>query len=262
MNKSDTDENSIIFTQSGLMHMGLLSEKRYNFIAINAFETENQKILDNICNQILELYSHRLLDNEKLVLRFNYSDLSKMSKYKRLLDILNSNGFNKIEFVNKHIYYNRLIENMLKQQKASLCLKLNYGEKLNEKSLKNLKMYLENAKDKENINVHCIIKDVDNANEKGIDDFIKLMYKIGINTIGLRIDKKYLDSHIYYNFPKSLNGIFIKFFKTAKKYSFCIDVKNKEQNEFLRKLCKKYKQETLKNRIKKFIFRIENKNEI
>ncbi len=264
MNNCRASENSVVFTPFGIMHCGLLSDKRYNLIVVNSFETDNKKILNNICNQISELYSHRLLDKEKLVLRLNCRDSSKINIYNQLFDILRINGFCKIEFINKNLQYNQLIEKMLKEQKAALCLKLDYGEKLNEKSVKNLKTYLANAKDKENINVHCVINDINTANKKGIDDFIKLMYKIGINTIGLRINGKYFDSSVYYNFPENLNRIFIDFFKTARKYNFCIDVKNKEQNEFLRKLCKKKKtkKETFRHKLKKFILRIEENNEI
>ncbi len=264
MSTCKSEENSIIFTPMGVMHCGLLSRKKYNLIVINSIQNENKKILTNICNQIAELYSHQLIDKEKLVLRLNCPDANKINKYKPILDVLNEKGFKYVEFVNKNLNYNSLLETMLKEQKAALCLKMSYGVKLNEKSIKNLKMYLEHAKNKENINVHCVIEDIDNADEKGINDFIKLMYKIGINTIGLRVDGKYLDSNVYYKFPDKLNGIFINFFKTARQYCFCIDVKNKEQNELLRKLCKKkkIKKISLKTKIKNIIFRIEDNYEI
>lgn len=258
------DDNSVVFTSQGVMHCGLLSNKKYNLIIISPFEYNNVKILNNICNQIIELYSNSLIDSDNLVIRLKCQDSSRINEFKPLYDILNTKGYKQIEFVNKNLHYNPIIENMLKEQKASLCLKMDYGEKLNDISLRNLRTYLEQAKIKENINVHCVIKDVNSADDKGVQDFVKSMYMIGINKIGLRLDGKYLDENISCTFPESLNRVFINFFKTAKKYSFFIDVRNKEQNELLRKLCKvkSHKNLSLIEKIKNFIFRREVDNEI
>ena len=265
MSTCKANENTIVFTPLGIMHCGKLSRSKYNLIVVNRFEYNNKKILNNICNQISYLYSHGLIDVEKLVLRLNYQDSSQIKEFNKLFELLKEKGYKQIEFVNKNLQYNPIIENMLKEKKAALCLKMDYGEKLhNNASLNNLLKYLKMAKYKENINVHCVIRDINSANNKGIQDFIKLMYKSGINTIGLRIDGKYLETNKNYIFPENLNGIFINFFKTARKYCFFIDVNNKEQNEFLRKLCKKnkIKKESFKNRIKRFILRREDNDEI
>lgn len=266
MSTCKANENTIVFTPLGVMHCGRLLRSKYNMIVVNRFEYNNKKILDNICSQISDLYSHGLIDAEKLVLRLNYQDSSKIKELNKLFELLKEKGYKQIEFVNKNLQYNPIIENMLKEKKAALCLKMDYGEKShNNVSLNNLLRYLKMAKYKENINVHCVIRDVNSANNKGIQDFIKLMYKSGINTIGLRIDKKFLETNTENNtVPENLNGLFINFFKTARKYCFFIDVKSKEQNEFLRKLCKKnkIKKESLKNKIKRFILRREDNNEI
>lgn len=265
MNTYKTKENSVIFSDLGIMHCGKLSQKKYNLIIVNRFEYSNKKILDSICKKIEDLYSYGLIDKDSLVLRLNYQDSAKVKELNKLIDLVNNKGCKQIEFVNKNLQYNPLIENMLKEKNASLCLKMDYGEKShNNVSLNNLVRYLKLAKYKENINVHCVIRDINSANNKGIQDFVKLMYKLGINTIGLRIDGKYLDLDKNYKMPANLNRMFINFFKLAKKYCFYIDVKSREQNEFLKKLCKKnkIKKETLKHKIKKYIFRREESDEI
>ena len=235
------DKNSIVFSAQGIVHCGVLSENKYNLIVINPFEYNNRVILNNICNQIKNFYSKGLIDCEKLIVRLNCQDSGRINEFKPLYELLNNIGYRKIEFINNNLHYNPIIENMLKNNKASLCLKLTYGEKLDSTSIRNLRTYLEQAMDKEDINVHCVIKDINSVNNSGIQDFVKSMYKLGINKIGLRLDSKYINPNSTCTLPNDLNRMFINFFKTAKKYSFFIDVKNKQQNEFLKNLCKIHK---------------------
>ena len=258
------NDNSIIFSNQGIIHFGKLSESKYNLIIINPFEYDNLKIFGDICNKINDIYAGNLIDNEKLILRLSCPDFEMINKFQKLFEILNKYGFEQIEFISSSIKYNILLENMLKEQKASLCIKLIYGKKLDNLSLKNLKTYLEKAKNKKDINVHCVIKDIESINDKELQNFITSMYKIGISKIGLRLDEKYLDRNIKITFPDKINVVLNNFFNTASKYSFYLDERNKEQNIFIKKLCeiKQPKKLTIKEKIKRKLLKCGDNYEI
>ena len=228
--------NTVFFTSNGVMRCSVLNDDFYSKIIFQDFDFSDKKTFDKICSKIIDLYSQNLLDKKNLVLKINTLSLDLMENFDELINILETNGYSHIELVDKQLSSSHLVEKLLKEDKAVLCAKLDYGENLDDERLKNLRNYLNCAKDKRNIIVHCVIRDLNSTNFDCIDNFIKLMYRIGINVIGLRVDEKYLQSDEI--FSKGVTDLFINFFKKSKQYSFFIDMQSSEQNTFLRNIIK------------------------
>ncbi len=216
----------------------------------------------NIFDVILDLYKQNLLDTDNMLIEFQSGDIDNFKELNKLITLFEANGYKQINFFINNVKYRPIIDEILKQGKGNLSVIFDNRDKkhlsINYFS-KTLKMYIENAKDKNGIKIYyTLIKDC-NDSKKDIKNFIESMYKIGINVIGLRLDYKDISNWInsaipLYNCKKDFSDLILYFFRIAKKYSFYLDMDYTEQNIVLKKIFKtnKLQKKSFINKIKAF----------
>lgn len=186
---------------------------------------------------IKKAYENNLIDTENLVVRFQGGDLGVLENFDEYIDLFQKFGFKIIHFSTNNIIYQPKIAQILKEGKGSLNVSLDAGtketynkikrvDKFNE-VIENLKKYLETGIHPDAISIHYIIIQNYNDNKNEIKNFLKLMKKIGISTIGIRIDHKDLDSYLLGKSPIEVINKYKKlvtyFYNEAKKLNFKLD---------------------------------------
>lgn len=233
---------------------------KYNLIIVKNWENKSFEYDINII--IKNLYDNNLIDKEKLVVEFQCGDIRTARKFQKLISFLQENGIRKFRFLTNNLACDSLVEYLLSINKCEIYLTYNF-KFIKEMKSKNamvqiLRRYMDIAVDKNSINIYYNLIPYYNDNNRDIEQFIKLIYRAGVNYLSLRLNSKELNewfnAPIPLECPYKLDKCILYFFKLCKSYSFHSDMSYEEQNIVLRKIFKTNKKVSLYKRIKQ-IFR-------
>lgn len=164
---------------------------KYNLIIIKNWE--NIPFKYNIHLLIQNLYDNDLIDKENLVVEFQCGDIRWSRKFLGLISLFNEKGIKKYRFLTNNIAHEPLIENLLSINKCEIYVTYNFKfikEKKQQHSMVQiLRRYMDFAVDKNVINVYYNLTPNYNDNNADIEQFIKLIYRAGINYLSLRLNK-------------------------------------------------------------------------
>lgn len=199
--------------------------------------TYDQKALYNPYEIIKKAYENDLIDKENLIVRFQGGDLCVLQEFEQFIDLFTKYGYKSIHFSTNNIIYQPKIEEVLKATKGSLNSSLDCGtratyekikrtDKFNE-CIENLKTYLSKGINPYCITIHYVITRGYNDNKNEIKAFMNLMKKIGIKSVGVRIDHKDLDAYLRNEADISIvnkyKQLITYFYNEAKKNEFSLD---------------------------------------
>ncbi len=203
----------------------------------NRNNTYGKEALYDPYNIIKKTYENNLIDSENLTVKVQGGDIGVLNNFEELIRLFEDNGFYKIHFSTNNIIYQPAIERILLQGKGSLNVSLDCGTKKTyekikrvdkfDECIKNLKKYLTAGINPDYISIHYILVQGFNCNKKEIKAFFNLMHKIGISTVGVRIDHKDLNKYllnktsieIINQYKSAINY----FCDLAKKYNLKLD---------------------------------------
>lgn len=236
------------------------AETKYKHIILSFWQDSPLKY--NIFETIQNLYQQNLIDIDNLIVEFQSGNIDNFRELNKLIRLFEANGCKKINFLINNVSYKPIIEEILQKEKGSLSILFDSKDKESNKlhaTAKTLKQYMESAKNKNEIKIYYTLIENGSTTKKDIKNFIELMFRIGINTLGLRLDHTYINEWINKDIPltncsKNFGELIIFFFKLAKKYSFYLDMDYTEQNIVLNKIFKTNKLQKLSlfEKIKKF----------
>ncbi len=233
-------------------------KNKYNLIIIKDWENKPFKYDINLI--INNLYEKDLIDKENLVVEFQCGDIRWTRKFSNLISFFNDKGIKKFRFLTNNIAHDSLIENLLSLKKCEIYVTYNFkfikDRKQQHSMVQILRRYMDFAVDKNALNVYYNLTPNYNDNNTDIEQFIKLIYRAGINYLSIRLNSKelieWLNEDIpLQNCPKKFDKAILYFFKLAKKYSFYSDMTYEEQNTVLKKIFKTNKKISLCEKIKR-----------
>ncbi len=238
---------------------------KYNLIIVQNWE--NKPLKYDIKSIIKNLYENNLIDKEKLVVEFQIVDIRQARKYEKLISFFKENGIKKFRFLTNNLACDSLVEYLLSINKCEIYLTYNFKFIKEIKSqnamVQILRRYMDAAVDKNSINVYYNLTPFYNDNNRDIEQFIKLIYRAGVNYLSLRLNYKnlndWINAPIPINCPPKLDKCILYFFKLCKNYSFYSDMSYEEQNIVLKKIFKTNKKVPL---YKKFQQLFRKKDEI
>ena len=221
-------------------------------------------------NFIKKVYEENKIDTNNLIVRVQGGDLAVLPEFEDYVSLFEKYGYKEMHFSTSNIVYQPKIEQVLKRNKGSLNVSIDCGSKETyltikqvdcfDKVVENLRKYLENTKEKNNISVHYIIVKNYNDNKKEISKFINLMKDIGIQVVGIRIDHKDLNNFLSDKKTDTnlqhYRNLISHFYKEAQKSDFSIDGDNYiEQNFVLNK-----QNSNISSKLSHFMLKLFNKS--
>ena len=242
---------------------------KYNYIILSLWSNYNFEY--DIVKIIKRLYEQDLIDKENLKIKIHCKDIFKLSNLEQIISSFNKRGYKEITFIVDDTTYIPTIKESLKKGNASLQINIIFKDN-EEFAVKNseiqyaLRSYIAAAKDKNAISVHYKLIENFNDTEKDITKFIKTMYMIGINKIGIKLDNKniikWLNGPLQnIDYTKRIRNLILIFFKLVNRYSFYIDMDFRAQALVLKKIFKTHKnkkENIFINKTKKLFIKKDN----
>lgn len=154
---------------------------------------------------IEKLYQKDLISETDLTLDFQGGDIGVLKEFRGLLNLFSKHNVARYQFTTNNIVYFDEIEELMKRGLAKIITSVDAGTKETYKKIKrvdkfdtciaNMKKYIENTGSKNIVTSKFILLEGINDNADEISKFISIMSDIGVDTLVLDMDYRFIMSN-------------------------------------------------------------------